>query len=181
MNNEILFIPGVKNGEDLAFKYCAFSTANRIEYFPRLFYIYRRNSHSVTNNLGKQALEYYGIFFLSWKGLIDWFAKRVPTDDNVRMLNFAKVRNNCTCMYAARAYCIWHNGSFAEFERDVIKRLLPQYLLQPVSFENDMLLSRDYECLLNSPKRFYMKYYLQGVGDRIKHSIKRTIKKAIRI
>ena len=41
-NYEIFYIPGVTNGEDLMFKYCAFFAANKIEYCSGMLYIYRK-------------------------------------------------------------------------------------------------------------------------------------------
>ena len=176
MDHEIFFIPGVTNGEDLMFKYCAFFAAKQIEYCSYRLYVYRHNQYSVTSNLEKQALQYYGVFFKAWNGLMTWLTKQVSVSESAQMIEFARKRNNCTCMYAARSYCAWHNGSFSDFEREIINGLLLQRFLKPVEFEDDASLSRDYKCLINHPKRFYMKFYLQGIRDEMKEYIKRLIK-----
>jgi len=49
INNNILFIPGARRGEDLLFNADAFNCAKKVFYINRLFYHYRCYSESTTN------------------------------------------------------------------------------------------------------------------------------------
>lgn len=177
IENTISFIPKVTSGEDLMFKYEAFLTASHLRYSSGSLYVYRQNKFSVTHNFTYNALSYYETFFLAWHGLIDWLEPRKKAADYKKALAFAQQKVNHSCMYAARSYCQWHNGSFADFKRDILLGLLPDKLILPVSFAEDKNMERDYKTLRRHPFGFYTRYYMLGIWIDIKKYIKKILRR----
>lgn len=174
-NNNITFIPGVPNGEDLMFKYCAFYAARKLNYYPSLLYVYRQNEESVSHNLSRNALQYYDIFFLAWNGLADWLRSCPAGDERTEMIKFTEQRVNCSCMYAARSYCIWHNGSYHSFKKEVIGDFLPRHFGTTVYFGDDAALIRDYQLLAKFPLLFYSRCYFEGVIKTVKTFLRKVL------
>ena len=179
-DNNILFIPGVTNGEDLMFKYEAFLAASHLRYLFGSLYVYRQHSCSVTHSFVNNALSHYKTFFPAWHGLIDWLEPRKKAAGYEKALAFAHQKVNHSCMYAARSYCQWHNGSFADFKRDILLGLLPEKLISSISFTEDKNMERDYKTLCRHPFGFYTRYYMLGIWIDIKKHIKKHIKKILR-
>ena len=164
-SHRIFFIPKVTNGEDLIFKYEAFLCANQLTYYPSPLYVYRKNEHSVTSNYIRNACSYYGVLFGGWHGYRNWLESAGKSEDVSKAIAFVNQRINCTCMFAARNYCMWRNGSYTDFRKDILEELLPVYLILPAQYE-DHNLQKDYQMISSRPWLFYAKYFIKGLVCR---------------
>lgn len=167
-NYHISFVPKVTNGEDLIFKYEAFLCANRISYYSSPLYVYRRNKDSVTNNYTRNACDYYDMLLLGWHGYLHWL-ESVDASENVsKAITFVKQRINCTCIFAARNFCLWCNGSYREFKNNIVDKLWAKNMIVPVAFDEEEL-QRDFRMISNKPLLFYIKYYIKSIIYRVRN------------
>lgn len=162
LNFNIGFIPKVSNGEDLIFKYASFLIADRLCFYPLPLYVYRKNDHSVTSNYTRDACKYYEVLMLGWHGFFKWLTMQEPNENVQKAISFVRERINCTCMFASRSYCLWHNGSYINFKQSILCGFLPAHILDPVDFGDDSLL-REYRLLSKTPWLFFIKYFLKGI------------------
>lgn len=174
-DNHIFFISHLSNGEDLMFKYESFFAAEYLKYYPSRVYVYRQNKDSVTNNYCRNAEDYYSMFFLAWEGLKQWLSRREETEESIKLFAYIQQKINYSCMYEARSYCCWHNGSYKDLKNQILP-YLEKHFMPSVLFEKDDNITRkDYELLVNHTIIFWIKYTIKGTFDDIKQKIKKIL------
>ena len=101
---------------------------------------------------------------------MEWIKGKEESEDMERAIIFAKDKINYSCMYAARNYCSWHNGSYLQFRKEIIQGFMQDNMIEPISYDKDA--RRDWELLNKYPFLFFGKYYFQGITEKVKRRIK---------